>query len=88
MMPYYDGTMNTYLIGGKEVLMTEEQAEKFQEDNPMVDIQAADPDIPDPLPNEAADDYLECSCPPDPPDGNMTATICPACRAYFDSLGD
>jgi hypothetical protein len=88
MMPYYDGTLNKYLINGKEVLMTEEQAERFQENFPYKDVQAVYPDIPDPLPDEAADNYLECSCPPDPPDGNMTATLCPACRLYFESLED
>ena len=83
MMPYYDGTLNTYIIQGLEVKMTEEQAEKWHEENPGTDVRAAEPDVPTPFPDEAAEDYLNCSCPPDPP--NQTATLCASCRAYFST---
>lgn len=85
MTPYYDGKRYRYSVDGQERVMTEEEAEKYQEEHPRADVQA-DLKKDAPLPDGAADDYLECTCLPDPPDGNVTATLCNACRAYFDSL--
>jgi hypothetical protein len=84
-MTYYDGKKRLYDIDGLHVRMTEEEAEKFQAENPEVDIQYV-PERTKPLPDEAADDYLDCTCQPDPIDG--TAPLCNACRLYFESLRD
>ena len=84
MMPYYDNTVNEYLVNGKAVKMTEEQAEEYQERYPTANL-VSDTSLPAPFPDEAADDLLDCTCPPDPPT-NMTATLCNSCRAYFASL--
>ena len=83
-MPYYDDTVNKFLVNGKTVMMTEEQAEDYQERYPLANL-VSDTDIPAPFPDEAADDYLDCTCPDDPPN-NVTATLCASCRAYFASL--
>jgi hypothetical protein len=88
-MTYYDGEKILWRVRGVRgivsVRLTEEEAEGFMDDNPQASLDA-DFDIPSPLPDEAADDYLECSCPPDPPTANSTATLCKSCRAYFASL--
>ena len=86
MMPYYDNTVNRYRINGKPRQMTEEQAEEYQTAYPLADIQS-DTDIPATIPDEATDDYLDCTCPDEGPD-NVTATLCTSCRAYFKSLED
>ena len=85
MMPYYDGLPKAYLVDGKPWIMTEEQAEEYQVEYPNVNI-VSDTEIPSVLPDAAADDYLDCSCLPDPPNG--TATLCNACVLYFQSLED
>lgn len=86
MMPYYDDTTYTFLVNNVPVVMTEEDAERVQARNPSADVQR-EVEYTEPLPDEAADDYLDCTCPDDPPT-NMTATLCANCRAYFKSLED
>jgi hypothetical protein len=82
-MPYYNEALNTYLINGVEVRLTEMNAEAYQKNHPDDDVQAV-PDLDTPLPDEAADDYLDCSCQPDPPGG--TAPLCNYCVLYFEEL--
>lgn len=85
MMPYYDGTKQRYWSDTfkRSFEMTEEEAEEFQVKYPNADL-VSDTELSPPLPNAAGDDYLECTCQPDPPNG--TAPLCPACRAFFESL--
>lgn len=82
-MTYYTDAKTRWLVDGKEMWMTEGQAEEYQENNPSSDVQA-DLQHDKPLPDEAGDDYLDCTCADDPPNG--TAPTCPACKAYFASL--
>ena len=86
-MPYYDGKRLKFTVNGEVRYMTEESAEEYQQKFPLADVQSAT-DLPDPLPDEAADEMFECSCPDDPPNANQTTTLCTSCRAYFASLED
>jgi hypothetical protein len=84
-MTYYDDRVNRYYSEGKTLLMTEEEAEKWQELHPSRNL-TSDTDLPSPLGDDPADDYLDCKCPDDPPNANSTAPLCTACQAYFRSL--
>lgn len=84
-MTYYSDEKFTFYINGAEVQMTEEQVEDYQEAHPEADVQAGS-EVEEPLPDIAADDYLDCNCGDDPPNGQ--APLCPACRDYFESLRD
>jgi hypothetical protein len=84
-MTYYTDEKFTFFINGTAVSMTEEEVEDYQEAHPEADIIAGS-EVPASLPDEAADDYLDCRCQPDPPNG--TAPLCPACVLFFESLQD
>ena len=81
-MPYYNNNKTLFLIDGIEVYMTEMEAERYQSTHPDADIQR--PSATPAPGRSAADDFLDCTCLPDPPEG--TAPLCPSCRKFFESL--
>jgi hypothetical protein len=89
-MTYYDVEVNRFCVtspAGKKTWkwMTEEQVEAFQEKFPTWDVQF-EAERNGTLPDEAADDYLDCTCPDEPPDGNMTGKLCKHCELFFKEL--
>lgn len=80
-MTYYNDELSEFLVNGRRMMLTEEAAEKLQaQGNTVV---AGEPDVPDPLPDGAADELLNCTC---PGDGDTGAPLCPSCVLYFESL--
>ena len=87
MTAYYSAERMRYLVNGEEMWFTEEQAEKFQKEHPTFDVQA-DLQHDKPFPDEAAEDYLDCQCLPDLPNGQAQGSLCLACQAYCREIAD
>ena len=79
-MPYYNDERIPFLLDGLRTMMTEEQAEEQEMDGrrvvPVFDVEG-------PLPDEAADDYLEHTCGLELPDGRTFGT-CKLCELVQD----
>jgi hypothetical protein len=77
MTPYYTDEKYTFFVDGVEMLMTEEEAEQYQEDHPEADVQAK-LEV-EPLTLQVDDDIIDCTC-----DGDYN--ICSACEDFFRSI--
>lgn len=81
-MTYYDEKLNNYLVDGQERRMTEEEAEEYQDEHPNAEV-VSNTRLQPPLDGSATSDYLNCTCPVPPKDGNMTGLLCKSCLDYF-----
>lgn len=77
--------MDVYLVNGVEMIITEEQAERFDRQGKDVEwlksVKVTSDNIERPLPDEAANDYIDCTC-------KSPDDLCPACEAQIRSMYD
>lgn len=79
-MTYYNDEKVEFTVDGERTLLTEEHAERLIAEGYQVDPVWT---IANALPDGAADELLECSCPPELPDGRCFP-LCPACKLMVD----
>lgn len=78
-MTYYNDNKIQFILDGVQTLLTEEQAEVLEMSGHQIEpVWSMDNALPD----GAANEYLDCTCPDDPPNGY--ARMCTYCRALVD----